>query len=100
MMAGNLSVPSPNIRDFAHKIKFDNMLNKFVFRFLLSSFSLSICVADFYAELGVDKSADLRQIKKAYKKLAITLHPDKNRDDPGKDRSSCLRFEVLFFRCK
>jgi curved DNA-binding protein CbpA len=37
---------------------------------------------DYYAALGLDKEATEADIKKAYRKLAMTCHPDKNPDDP------------------
>jgi DnaJ-class molecular chaperone with C-terminal Zn finger domain len=36
---------------------------------------------DYYEVLGVDKGADEAKIKKAYKRLAMKYHPDRNGDD-------------------
>lgn len=39
-------------------------------------------MSDYYADLGLSREASADEIKKAFRKLARELHPDRNPDDP------------------
>jgi molecular chaperone DnaJ len=53
---------------------------------------------DFYEVLGVSKSADAKEIKKAYRRVAMKFHPDRNPDAPDaedKFKEASEAYEIL-----
>ena len=53
---------------------------------------------DYYDILGISKGASASEIKKAYRKMALKYHPDKNPDDTAaeeKFKQAAEAYEVL-----
>ena len=52
---------------------------------------------DFYSKMGIAKDATVKDIRKAYKKLALTMHPDKSDDPQAHEKFSEITrmYEVL-----
>ena len=48
---------------------------------------------DFYEVLGIGKDASADEIKKAFRKLAVTHHPDKEGGDEAKFKEASEAYE-------
>merc|ERR1719287_38670 len=62
------------------------------FAFLSLLLALAAAAKTHYDALGIEKSATLQDIKKAYRKLAVQHHPDRN---PGNEEAATVKFREI-----
>ena len=56
---------------------------------ILLFFLISIlCDEDYYRILGVKRDSTKQQVRRAFKKLSLKYHPDKNKDNPEKQNKN------------
>jgi curved DNA-binding protein CbpA len=74
------------------------MKNSLVVLVIFSLIAVSMC-EDYYKILGVKRDASHQEIKKAFKKLSLKYHPDKNKDKPEWAKNMFIKianaYEVL-----
>lgn len=59
--------------------------------------TIALCAKDYYDVLGIKRSASDKEIKKAFRKLAVLYHPDKNKEKGAEEkfREIAEAYEVL-----
>lgn len=72
--------------ELKERLKFLSVFALFIWTTTTEASSKKSKDEDYYAILGVDRSASEREIKKAFRKLAVQYHPDKNKDEGAEDK--------------
>lgn len=78
---------------------FQKLLNIITILTLILLFTFCICGEDYYKLLGVKRNASKQEIRRAFKKLSLKYHPDKNKKDPERAKAMFIKianaYEVL-----
>ena len=61
--------------------------SKLILVSVLASFcEVILCSQDYYSILGIQRNAGDKDIKRAFRKLAMQYHPDKNKEEGAEER--------------
>jgi curved DNA-binding protein CbpA len=72
-------------------------MKKFLLLCLILAYTICVLAEeDYYKILGVPRDADERQIKKAFNKLSLKYHPDKNKGDEEKARAQFVKIAQAY----
>lgn len=73
-----------------------------VFGAFVTELTMVLAGKDYYKILGVPRDAKDRQIKKAFRKLAVKYHPDKNKEKDAESKfreiaegMSCINLPII-----
>ena len=55
---------------------------------IIAAAAVVINAEDYYDILGIGKDADNREIRKAFKKLALKYHPDKSKEEDAQEEKA------------
>ena len=70
------------------------MKNKIIITIIIILISFSNCGEDYYKILGVSRGASKAEIRRAFKKLSLKYHPDKNKNKKNPEKAKAMFIKI------